>query len=136
MQELYQFQSFINNFHPTIKFTLQSSPLALPFLDISLRLEDGFIETDLHTKPTDAHAYLHYPLYHPGHCRRNIPGGQFLRSRCVCSDLGRRTLRSAARKQQRAHFSKCGYPTATITTVRERASKTPCAETLQFKVQG
>ena len=68
--ELDDFILHINSFHPSIKFTVNSSPVSLPFLD---SLTDGYLHTDLHTKATDAHGYVH---------RRS---SQFLRVRRLCS---------------------------------------------------
>ena len=33
---------------------MESSQQQLPFLDILIKLQDGFLQTDLYTKPTDA----------------------------------------------------------------------------------
>ena len=77
----------INSFHPSIKFTVNFSPVNLPFLDINIILIDGYLHTDLHTKATDAHAYLHRRSCHPPHVYKNIPSSQFLRMRQLCSDL-------------------------------------------------
>ena len=63
-------------FHPTIKFT--SSTDQLPFLDILISLKDGFLKTDIHTKPIDSHAYLPSSSCHPRHVVNNIPYSQFL----------------------------------------------------------
>ncbi|XP_070182243.1 uncharacterized protein [Littorina saxatilis] len=52
-EELKIFQKHINTFHPTIKFTMASSPVEMPFLDMTLNMQEGYIETDLHTKATD-----------------------------------------------------------------------------------
>ena len=50
--------SFINNTHPTIKFTAESSNSQVPFLDVLVKLDQGNLTTQLFTKPTDTHQYL------------------------------------------------------------------------------
>ena len=69
----------INSFHPTIKFTIASSTYQLPFLDILISLKDSFLKMDIHTKPTDSHAYLPNSSRHPRHVVKNMPYSQFLR---------------------------------------------------------
>ena len=47
----------INSFHSSIKFTINSWPVSLPFLDINISQRDGYLHTDLHTNATDVHGY-------------------------------------------------------------------------------
>ena len=84
--EMDDFILHINSFHPSIKFNVNSSPVSLPFLDVNISLRDGYLHTDLHTKATDAHGYLHLRSCHPPHVYKNIPSSQFLRVRRLCSD--------------------------------------------------
>ena len=56
-QELDDFIPHINSFRPSIKFTVNSSPVSPPFLDINISLRDGYLHSDLHTKATDAHDF-------------------------------------------------------------------------------
>ena len=44
--------------HPTIKFTAEWSKTSINFLDVTVSLVEGVIETDLYVKPTDSHQYL------------------------------------------------------------------------------
>ena len=62
------FIDYLNNIHPTIKFTSSHSPTSVPFLDVNVSLtSDGNINTDLYTKPTDKHQHLLYSSCHPTH---------------------------------------------------------------------
>ena len=54
---LENFTGFINYLYPTIKFELVSSDSYLNMLDVTLYLIDGFIRTDIYSKPTDSHLY-------------------------------------------------------------------------------
>ena len=60
------FIDYLNNIHPTIKFTSSHSSTNIPFLDVNVSLtNDGNISTDLYTKPTDKHQHLLYSSCHP-----------------------------------------------------------------------
>ena len=48
--------------------------------------ELGYITTNLHIKPTDAQAYLHYTSDHPPCVKRAIPRGLGVRLKRICSD--------------------------------------------------
>ena len=56
------------------------------FLDVTVSLENGKIETDLYVKPTDTHLHLHSSSCHPYHCKNGIPYSQTLRLNKICSD--------------------------------------------------
>ena len=83
--KLLQFTQFINSLYPTIKFTLVHSPTSLDVLDLTLSLVDGFIQTDIYSKPTDNHIYLLRNSAHPVHCSKAIPYGVATRVRRNCS---------------------------------------------------
>ena len=80
------FVDYLNNLHPTIKFTCSHSLTNIPFLDVMVSLKDGLIETDLYTKPTDKHQYLLISSCHPTHTKRSISYSLALRLRRICSD--------------------------------------------------
>ena len=56
------------------------------FLDITVSLIRGKINTDLYVKPKDSHQYLHSSSCHPYHCKKGIPYSQALRLNRICSD--------------------------------------------------
>ncbi|XP_071830742.1 uncharacterized protein [Apostichopus japonicus] len=56
---LLTFINHINSFHSTIKFISDYSHQQVNFLDVTVRKEHGTPSTDLYTKPTDTHQYLH-----------------------------------------------------------------------------
>ena len=80
------FVDYLNNLHPTIKFTCSHSLTNIPSLDVMISLKDGLIETDLYTKPTDKHQYLLISSCHPTHTKHSIPYSLALRLRHICSD--------------------------------------------------
>ena len=69
-EKLRNFVEILNEIHPTIKFTAEWSQKSINFLDVTVSLIDGQIETDLYVKPTDSHQYLHSSLCHPYHCKK------------------------------------------------------------------
>lgn len=81
-EELCSFLDALNGFHETIKFTAEISETSVNFLDTTVRKdENDSITTDLYTKPTDSHLYLHYSSYHPKHQKQSLPYSQALRLR-------------------------------------------------------
>ena len=85
-EKLKIFVDYLTNLHSTIKFTCSHSPTNIPFLDVMVSIKDGFIETDLSTKPTDKHQYLLISSCHPQHTKRSIPYSLALRLRRICSN--------------------------------------------------
>ena len=69
----------LNEFHPKIKFTAEWSQKSINFLNVTVSLIDGQIETDLYVKPTDSHQYLHSSFCYLYHCKKSIPYSQALR---------------------------------------------------------
>ena len=77
-QKLNSFLEELNNYHPNIKFTHESSKENISFLDLSVSLSETKLYTDLYIKPTDRHQYLHYSSSHPDHTKKSIIYSQTL----------------------------------------------------------
>ena len=75
----------INKIHPTIKFTADWSK-TVNFLDATVSIAEGVIETDLSVKSTDSHQYLLSSSCHPFYCKKGIPYSQALRLNRICSN--------------------------------------------------
>ena len=89
LPKLLEFTDFINSLYPTIKFELVYSETELNVLGLTLRLENGFISTDVYAKPTDIVIYIcHIQVSaHPIQCKNTqIPYGVALRIKRNCSD--------------------------------------------------
>ena len=84
--KLKSFIDKINKAYPTIKFTAEWSKTSINFLDVTVTLIEGVIETDLFVKPTDSHQYLQSSSCHPFHCKKGIPYSQALRLNRICSE--------------------------------------------------
>ena len=63
MKELH---NFLNEFHPSVKFTMDYSMNSTNFLDVKVsKSESGnTLCTSIFAKPTDAHQYMHATSYH------------------------------------------------------------------------
>ena len=132
-EELEKFKQHLNRVHRTIKFTSESSRDRVNFLDVwAIKGENGYLRTDLYTKPTDSNNYLHYYSAHPGHCKRGIPLGQFLRLRRICSE-DRAFLRHSIDKAK--HLVRRNYPVEVVTQAFEKAWKKNRHELLTNKMR-
>ena len=84
--KLTSFIDKINKAHTTIKFTAEWSKSSVNFLDVTVSLIEGVIETNLFVKPTDSHQYLQSSSCHPFHCKKGIPYSQALWLNRICSE--------------------------------------------------
>ena len=78
--ELMDFVTFLNSYHPTIKFKCNEfehfnfQTRSVDFLDLSISIDDGgSIQTTLYTKPNLKVQYLLPSSCHPSHITKNIP---------------------------------------------------------------
>eukprot|EP00111_Clytia_hemisphaerica_P014752 TCONS_00043472-protein len=92
-ESLNQFIDFCNNFSKsrkmksTIQYETHQSTDSVNFLDVEVRFRDSTIQTSVYSKATDAHLYLNAKSCHPNHVIRNIPKGQFIRIRRICTNV-------------------------------------------------
>ena len=56
-----------------IQFTLSDIGTTVPFLDVSVSLQNQKLHTDLYCKPTDKHQYLYCTSCHPKHTKNSLP---------------------------------------------------------------
>ena len=106
--ELIKWHQHLNSIHNTIKFTMEHSRKETSFLDTLVKIDkNSNLYTDLYTKDTDSHNYLMYDSAHPPHCKKNLPYGQFLRLRRICS---KDTDYKTHAKNMKLDFIERGYP--------------------------
>ncbi|KAJ8032973.1 Zonadhesin [Holothuria leucospilota] len=122
----------INSFHPTIKFTSDSSRVSVHFLDTTVTIENGSLKTDLFNKPTDKHNYLLPSSCHPPHCTKNIPYSQALRIKRICSSETDFEIRI---KELSSHLRNRQYLRGSIEYAVKKARDTPRSETLTYKTR-
>ena len=72
--------------HPTIKFTTDWSKTLIYFLNVTVFIELGVIETDLYIKLNDSHQYVLSSSYHRFYYKKGIPYSQALRLDRICSN--------------------------------------------------
>ena len=129
--KLNEFTEFINSLYPTIKFTIVSSEISLNVLDLTLFLVDGFIQTDIYSKPTDQHIYLLHNSAHPSH-NKAIPFGVATRVRRNCSTLERFEERS---KEYQNYLVDRGYHHSKVKKQFDKAKATPREDLLTPKIR-
>ena len=89
---LQDFITFCDNYSTSmkmkskIKFETNFSTESVNFLDVNVSMAENSIKTSLYTKQTDAHLYLNAKSSHPRHIIKNLPKGQFIRVRRICSE--------------------------------------------------
>ena len=118
-EDLNQFITAVNSFHPALKYTWEISDTSLAFLDIKVSIEGDGLCTSVHYKPTDAHSYLLYSSSHPSHVKNSIPS-QFLKLRRLCSDDSDFSLKS---EKMCNFFNKRGYPASVVQAGHHRAQQ-------------
>ncbi|XP_078372690.1 uncharacterized protein LOC144656333 [Oculina patagonica] len=126
--KLDDFIKYLNNIHHTIKFTSERSTTSIPFLDVDIHLNNGKIETDLYSKPTDKHQYLLNTSSHPYHTKRSIPYSLALLLRRICSTENFFEHRV---KELQQYLVKRGYKQRFISEQIDRARLVSRAESLQ-----
>ena len=69
------------------------SETTINFLDVSVIKNSTKLSTDLFTKDTDSHQYLHATSCHPYSSKKSIPYVQAIRTKRICSDTEQLKLR-------------------------------------------
>ena len=127
-EKLNDFITYLNNLHPTIKFTSSFSYNEIPFLDAKVMLLNGRLETDLYVKPTDKHQYLLKSSCHPSHTKQSIPFSMALRLRRICSTDEFFNTRSDALT---SHLLKRGYKYRFIKDEIDKVRQIPRSRALE-----
>lgn len=86
-EELNTLKDFMNNLHPTIKFTFTQSLEKISFLDLMIyKTPDHHLATTIFRKPTDCAPLLHFQSNHSLKCKESIIFSQALRYNLIISD--------------------------------------------------
>ena len=132
LSALNSFTDYINSLYPTIKFELVFSENKLNVLDVTLHLVDGFIQTDVYSKPTDSHLYLPPSSAHPRHVFKAIPFGVASRLRRNCSEDAFLTKRL---EEYKGYLVDQGYPKDLVSNGFSKAAKIPRTDLLKPKAK-
>ncbi len=92
----------------------------------------GTIYTELYTKETDTHNYLHYTSAHPQHCMKGAPYSEFLRIRRNCHHIADFELYSAKRIED---YLRRGYPIDELVMAQTRARNANRKDLLEPKIK-
>ena len=85
--QLRTLQDFMNDLHPTIKYTFQHSTQEISFLDMKIQIgEKRKLSTTLFREPTDCAALLHFHSNHSLKCKESIVFSQALRYNLLIAD--------------------------------------------------
>lgn len=84
-EELIEYMEYLNNQHPTIKFTYEQDQEQIAFLDTIAYKDNGHLSTKIYHKPTDNKQYLHYNSAHPKKQKDSVPYGLFIRCKRISS---------------------------------------------------
>ena len=126
------FVNWLNTLHPNLGFTFEFSHERITFLDVTIVVENGQLETDRHIKPTNPQLFLHYTSNHPKSVFKAIVYGQGLTVRMICSkdEFVEKHLRCLKQK-----FLERGYPVEMIDTELARGVALPREDLLRLKPQ-
>jgi len=90
LQDLKQYELFLNSLIPDIQVTLKAHSEIIDFLDVYIYKEyasngECTLQTRTYFKPTDTHQLLHKQSHHPTHTFRAILRSQFIRFKRLSS---------------------------------------------------
>jgi hypothetical protein len=80
-----RFVEWMNTLWDGIEFTFEWSDTELTYLDVTLVMADGKLETDRHIKPTNPQLYLHHSSNHTPQVFKAIVYGQAVTVKTICS---------------------------------------------------
>ena len=90
IEQLKQYESYLNSLIPGIKVTFNYNQDIIEFLDTYIyKYHDPngncFLRTKVHFKTTDTHQLLHRNSFHPHHTFNSVVKSQFIRFKRICS---------------------------------------------------
>ena len=84
--KLNEFYSYLNTINSDLKFTMEIGRKEICFLDLKISFSSSNkLETEVYSKPTDSHLYLHANSCHNKASVNGIAKGVALRLRRICS---------------------------------------------------
>ena len=113
-----------------IEFETNFSRESVNFLDVTVDLSDGKIKTSVYSKPTDSHLYLNRKSCHPTQVIKNLPKGQFIRIRRICSEIADFDSHADSMKQK---FQLRGYDEKHLSKTVESVRKMKREDLLKDK---
>ena len=73
-------------FYITLKFNVQKSFSKINLLNVTVSKNNNKLSTNLYTKETNTHQYLHAKSCHDNYIKISVPYGQSVHIKRICSD--------------------------------------------------
>ena len=129
-EQAHNFVEWLNTLDPSLDFTFEWSDEKINYLDVTLVMEDGKLETDRHVKPTNPQLFLHYTSNHPQSVFKAIVYGQAITVRTICSkdEFVQKHLKDLKEK-----FIHRGYPVEMVDRELQRGSNLSRTDLLRPK---
>ena len=99
-------------------------------MDVLTIIEHGRIKTDLYTKPTEKHLYLHSKSSHPEYMKSSIPYGLGVRIKRICSEESAYKIQ---KNEMKKNLCKRGYTKRSIDNELKKVDKLDRNTLLQFR---
>ena len=129
-KELQNFHQTANSIHPNIQVDLRYGTENIEFLDVKVSIVNNKIETDLFSKPSDKHLFLHQTSCHPDSVKKGIPYGLGVRLKRICSDKSKYEHR---RNELCEQLSDRGYDQNQVEEQLEKVDKNNRTNLLQYR---
>ena len=120
-----KFLAILNDLHPKIKFTSDSSEKEISYLNILLYKSENKIETDIFYKETDTHDYLPYSSSHPRHTKNNVPNTL---ARMICQIVSDLSVREKRLHELKNWLLKSGYKSEVILNCFKKFDNVTCKD--------
>lgn len=127
-EQLGQFHQFLNNCNKHLKFTIESDPNKMNFLDVLVYKEDNKLYSNLYRKNTDRNSILHGRSFHPVPLKKSLPISQFKRIRRICSTDSDYQFQA---EEMEKRFQQREYKQQWIIGARKKFEQTSQSECLQ-----
>jgi len=113
-EELTDFKDHLNNCHPTIKFTFETSPTEVTYLDINIVKENHSLYVKPYFKATNTFSYLQKSSYHPKFTFKGIYRGENVR---ILRNCTKQTDYETTMDFIKGKFSVRGYATLDLPVI-------------------
>ena len=122
-EALDEFLNHINNAHPSIKFTMESTKnhSRLAFLDTLITLKDNRYSTELFIKPTSSGVVMHFTSAQPRQTKKAVLTSQFKRATRLSSDD---EAKQRSFEKLTKIFESNGYPSSMVKSAINRVQTT------------
>ena len=128
-EKLKEFHQKANEIHSRIKTELRYSNTKIEFLDVNVSINDGYFKTNIFSKETDKHLYIHATSNNPDSVKNAIPYGLGIRARRICSD---NETYKTQRNEIKRHLQNRGYQEKNVEEQLQRIDKMDRGDLLRY----